>query len=79
VDIFSGSNTTGFVAEAEGRNWLAFEREIQYIAASSFRFMDKNIDEESLSLFYEKVMSRESVEIIANATQLSFLETAAIH
>jgi DNA modification methylase len=79
VDIFSGSNTTGFVAEAEGRNWLAFEKEIQYIAASSFRFIDESVDEDSLSLFYEKVMNGESVQIIPNATQLSFLKTAATY
>ncbi len=64
VDIFSGSNTTGFVAEIEGRNWLAFEKEIQYIAASSFRFMDENVAKESLSSFYEKAMSGESLVII---------------
>ncbi|WP_295615864.1 site-specific DNA-methyltransferase [Chamaesiphon sp. GL140_3_metabinner_50] len=79
VDIFSGSNTTGFVAESEGRNWLAFEKEIQYIAASSFRFMDENVDEDSLNLLYEKLLHGESVEIIPNATQLSFLETVATY
>lgn len=76
VDIFAGSNTTGFVAETEGRNWLAFEKDIQYIAASSFRFIDENIDEQSLSLFYEEVLRGESVEIISSATQLSFLKIA---
>jgi len=27
VDIFAGSNTTGQVAEAEGRQWLSFEQD----------------------------------------------------
>ncbi len=38
--------------------------------------MDENVDEEMLSLFYEKVLRGESVEIIPTATQLSFFETA---
>jgi len=38
VDIFAGSNTTGHVAECEGRRWLAFEESLHYLAASSFRF-----------------------------------------
>jgi DNA modification methylase len=28
VDLFSGSNTTGFVAEQEGRHWISFDNEI---------------------------------------------------
>lgn len=38
LDIFAGSNTTGHVAECEGRKWLAFEERLDYLAASSFRF-----------------------------------------
>ena len=38
LDIFAGSNTTGSVAECEGRKWLAFEERLDYLAASSFRF-----------------------------------------
>src|SRR4029077_6935434 len=37
VDIFAGSNTTGAVAEAEKRRWLAFEESREYVAASAFR------------------------------------------
>ena len=39
VDIFAGSNTTGYVAEQEGRNWLAFEERRDYLGASLLRFM----------------------------------------
>lgn len=56
VDIFAGSNTTGFVAEEESRYWLAFENELQYLASSSFRFMPEDSDENSLSLAYQKVI-----------------------
>jgi DNA modification methylase len=76
VDIFSGSNTTGFVAEEEGRYWLALEKEIQYIATSSFRFMGESIHDESLTSFYKKIICGESLGIVPISTQLSFLETA---
>jgi site-specific DNA-methyltransferase (cytosine-N4-specific) len=46
VDIFGGSNTTGYVCELEKRQWLAFEERKDYLSASVFRFMqDKPIDE----------------------------------
>lgn len=40
IDIFAGSNTTGYVAEKEGRRWLAFEQLPEYLNASVFRFME---------------------------------------
>lgn len=40
LDIFGGSNTTGFAAEALGRRWMAFEREREYVVSSVFRFLD---------------------------------------
>jgi DNA modification methylase len=39
LDIFAGSNMTGEVAQRLGRDWLAFEREEQYIQTSQFRFL----------------------------------------
>ena len=79
VDIFSGSNTTGFVAEEEGRHWFALEQEIQYIAASSFRFIDKDVDDEKLTSYYNKIMNGESLRIISTPTQLSFSEKVFTH
>ncbi|AWW50862.1 DNA-methyltransferase [Wolbachia endosymbiont of Folsomia candida] len=38
LDIFAGSNTTGAVCEQEGRYWLAFEENREYLAASALRF-----------------------------------------
>lgn len=38
VDPFAGSNTTGMVAEALERRWLAFELNDSYVEASQFRF-----------------------------------------
>lgn len=77
VDIFAGSNTTGFVAEKECRYWLAFESKLQYLAASSFRFMQEDVNENDLSLSYQKVMSGELVEIIPDAKQLKLFEKAS--
>ncbi|MEX1180073.1 MAG: site-specific DNA-methyltransferase [Cucumibacter sp.] len=38
VDPFAGSNTTGAVAEREGRLWMAMESSAEYLEASKFRF-----------------------------------------
>lgn len=40
LDIFSGSNTTGAVAQREGRRWLAFEADRGYAALSLLRFLE---------------------------------------
>jgi DNA modification methylase len=40
LDIFGGSNTTGFTAEALNRKWMTFELNEQYLASSVFRFLD---------------------------------------
>ena len=40
LDVFSGSNMTGRVAETLGRKWLAFEIEEEYLKGSKFRFED---------------------------------------
>lgn len=73
VDIFAGSNTTGFVAEQESRYWLAFENELQYLAASSLRFMEENANEDDLSLAYQKIMLGNSIEIVPDVRQLELL------
>lgn len=45
VDIFSGSNVTGRVAEAEGRRWVSCELDLGHARLSSVRFMDGWSDE----------------------------------
>lgn len=40
LDIFAGSNTTGWIAQKLDRRWLAFESDHLYSAASIFRFLD---------------------------------------
>lgn len=40
LDIFGGSNTTGFAAEALSRKWLTFDLSRDYLVASVFRFLE---------------------------------------
>lgn len=42
LDPFSGSNTTGFVAESLARKWLAYEIEEDYFTNSAMRFEELN-------------------------------------
>ncbi len=74
VDLFSGSNTTGFVAEQEGRHWISFDNEIRYMASSLFRFMDVDASDDYLASCHEKVLVGESIKITSKAKQLELLE-----
>jgi len=44
LDPFSGSNTTGSVAEQRGHRWIAFEQEERYIRGSILRFLGSGIN-----------------------------------
>ena len=56
LDIFAGSNTTGAVAEALERRWMAFEINQSYLAASAFRFVEK-IEEGMVRRLYNKLVA----------------------
>ena len=60
LDIFAGSNTTGEVAETEGRRWLAFEERADYVAASAFRFVDGGDD---LQDIFDRITGGETVSL----------------
>jgi site-specific DNA-methyltransferase (cytosine-N4-specific) len=62
LDIFAGSNTTGAVAEAENRRWLAFELQLDYLAASSFRFLE-HFTEDDLQLIYQQINKGKTVDL----------------
>jgi DNA modification methylase len=47
LDIFSGSNTTGRVAEELGRRWISIESNREYAVLSAIRFME-NWDDRSI-------------------------------
>ena len=59
VDFFGGSNTTGESAEECNRNWISFELNKEYVAASSFRFLHKEQSEKEI---FDKIMSGDRVD-----------------
>lgn len=63
VDIFAGSNTTGSVAEENGRRWLSFDNEREYVAASSFRFMGDSTDDEDLRSAYDTILRGDTADL----------------
>lgn len=70
VDIFGGSNTTGFVAESERRNWYSIDLEIEYVAASAFRFLDKEVNSSTLTEIYELIKNGKTIDITKYRKQM---------
>lgn len=66
VDIFGGSNTTGQVAEAEGRRWISCELSAEYAAAGAFRFLRENEEPE---LIYNAIISGETLDLSGKTHQ----------
>ncbi len=73
LDIFAGSNTTGQVAETEGRKWLAFEERQDYLAASVFRFLPSTKTPHQIRDAFDRVNAGESVDISLYTSQPSML------
>lgn len=63
VDIFGGSNTTGFAAEKLRRRWKVFELSLEYVAASSFRFA---LDSQHAQELFRKIQEGNYIEISNN-------------
>jgi DNA modification methylase len=63
LDIFAGSNTTGMVAEAERRRWLSFEMSLEYVAASSLRFLGSETSELQTRIVYDQISAGEAVDL----------------
>lgn len=78
VDIFAGSNTTGQVAEVEGRRWMAFEAVPEYVAASCFWFLDRNASPDLMQSLYSRILLGESINVDGYLlqTQLDLREDA---
>lgn len=68
LDIFAGSNTTGAAVEKLSRNWIAFELDRQYVAASTFRFLDPS-DFEYAKKIYAAVMAGEGGLLLPGAPE----------
>ena len=60
VDIFSGSNTTGSVAEKLNRRWMGFDLTQEYVAASVFRCVDNG---ELAQEYHSRIVNGEFVQI----------------
>lgn len=67
VDIFAGSNTTGRVAEDLGRRWRAFEMSPEYLAASAFRFLDKDAPATRLSEVHAALTAGQTLDLRSEA------------
>ncbi len=74
IDIFAGSNTTGQVAESEGRRWLSFELSKHYVAASALRFLTKHNGDDELRAIFERIEGGATVDLGQHVVQKSLLE-----
>ena len=63
LDIFAGSNTTGNVAECEGRKWLAFDERLDYLAASSFRFFAEAATDSELKVAHNAILQGKTTDL----------------
>lgn len=77
LDIFAGSNTTGQVAEAEDRRWLAFELSRDYTATSAFRFLSGDNTHDEMRQLYDRIESGQTVNLNDYLFQRTLLTAAA--
>ena len=77
LDIFAGSNTTGLAAEIAHRKWIAFEKEHEYLASSTFRFLEKTVSKEYAEGLYRRLMPSETTVYLATENIAIELEEVA--
>ena len=77
LDIFAGSNTTGQVAQATRRRWIAFELSREYVGTSVFRFLDKQNTHAEMREIFNRIEANETVDLNQYVIQRDLL-TAAI-
>lgn len=63
LDIFAGSNTTGMVAEREGRRWKAFDERRDFLATSAFRFLPPQTKPDRARSVFDAIMAGEQVAL----------------
>ena len=76
LDIFAGSNTTGSVAEREGRQWLAFEQHLDYLAASVFRFLPDSAGDGNFKDAYSRIIQGQPVQTTNQMFQPHLLDSS---
>ncbi|HEY9848656.1 MAG TPA: site-specific DNA-methyltransferase [Leptolyngbyaceae cyanobacterium] len=62
LDIFAGSNTTGYAAEKLERKWIAFEKSREYAAASIFRFLPEECFGDASNI-YDRLLKEQSFDL----------------
>ncbi len=78
LDIFAGSNTTGLVAEQQGRKWMSFEERLDYVAASAFRFLPADLTESEAQGVYSRLRAGEVLNLDQFERQPNLLEAASL-
>ncbi len=73
VDIFSGSNTTGMVAENERRRWISIEKDLKYTASSAFRFVDADTTQGEVQSLYNRILMGDTVDMSNTTVQPKLL------
>lgn len=53
----------GYVAECEGRKWLAFDERLDYLAASSFRLFSEAVSDLELKAAHEANINDKTTEL----------------
>jgi len=66
LDIFAGSNTTGYAAEMLNRKWIAFEQNREYLAASAVRFLEGRSDSVVGQIMASLVDAHANVELASS-------------
>jgi site-specific DNA-methyltransferase (cytosine-N4-specific) len=77
VDVFAGSNTTGQVAEAARRRWMAFELDPKYVAASAFRFLPSSLPDEKKIETYQEILAGETIDLGSHSPAPTLFEIPA--
>jgi site-specific DNA-methyltransferase (cytosine-N4-specific) len=77
IDIFAGSNTTGQVAEAARRRWLAFELDPNYVAASALRFLPSSLPDEVKIEAYHRILAGETIDLGSYSPAPTLFEISA--
>lgn len=71
IDIFAGSNTTGFAAEVLGRRWMAFEIDQSFLATSAFRFTEPSLSFIDARTLYDTLLRGDETINLMRTMQLS--------
>ena len=76
LDIFAGSNTTGQVAQAARRRWIAFELSREYVGASAFRFLDKQNTPGEMREIFDRIGACQTVDLNQYVVQRDLLSAS---